>query len=262
MLGVEKKQGSLWMRYGLCFALAVGLCLPQSAWAEAQDSADFASLVRLRPALGQCLEIKESGDERPLTVGDSLPISSHVQTDGATWAQLLILPELSLWIAPDSNVELRQLRPERSVVGLLEGYIRLSLGHLGFGDREVEVETDTVLAAVRGTDFSMARRGDGRVEIYVFEGHVSLKHRDGRLFDLRDGQGLSFEPGGVVNPFTPATGVAEAAPPTQKERANKAWTAGPKPSPMGPITDLNHWPYQGLGQGYWTVQITPPGRGE
>ena len=80
--------------------------------------------------------------------------------------------------------------------------LRLDLGKIWVRLREAltgrskfEVETPTVVAAVRGTVFSVAVAQDGASQVEVLEGEVAVKRRDGATATLTGGSHTSITPG-------------------------------------------------------------------
>lgn len=144
------------------------------------------------------------GEPAPLAVGQLVRAGDLVQTGPASAVELR-------WVRWAGGVRIRidqntRFWVTRSIVNKStseeEARLRVDLGKIWLrlrqtltGKSKFEVETPTVVAAVRGTMFSVAVAGDGTSNIEVLEGEVTVAGRDGAATTLTAGSHTAIGPG-------------------------------------------------------------------
>ncbi|UCC68494.1 MAG: FecR domain-containing protein [Armatimonadota bacterium] len=155
------------------------------------------------------------GDPVPLEVGRLVRAGDLVRTGPGSAVELR-------WVGWAGGMRIRidhdtRFWVTRSIInksaGEGEARLRVDLGKVWLrlrqaltGKSKFEVETPTVVAAVRGTVFSVAVTGDGTSEIEVFEGKVGIAGRDGAATTLTAGSRTAIAPGQQTvetQPLTP-----------------------------------------------------------
>jgi len=89
----------------------------------------------------------------------------------------------------------RRTKETKARLGLDLGKIWVRLREALIGRSKFEVETPTVVAAVRGTVFSVAVAKDGTSQVEVLEGEVAVARRDGATATLTGGSETCIAPG-------------------------------------------------------------------
>jgi hypothetical protein len=136
------------------------------------------------------------GDPVPLEVGELVRAGDLVRTGPAStvelrwvrWAggmRIRIDPSTDFWVT--RSITNKSTKAEEARLRVDVGKIWLRLRQALTGKSKFEVETPTVVAAVRGTAFSVAVANDGTSEIEVFEGEVAVEGRDGAATTLTAG---------------------------------------------------------------------------
>jgi len=100
----------------------------------------------------------------------------------------------------------RKTKETNARLGLNLGKIWVRLRETLTGRSKFEVETPTVVAAVRGTVFSVAVAEDGTSQIEVLEGEVAVARRDGSGTTLTGGSHTRVSPGQQALDTRPLTG--------------------------------------------------------
>ncbi len=137
--------------------------------------------------------VRGRGDPVPLEAGRLVRAGDLVRTGPAStvelrwvrWAggmRIEIDPDTDFWVT--RSIINKSTKAEEARLRVDAGRIWVRLRQALTGKSKFEVETPTVVAAVRGTAFSVAVADDGTSEIEVFEGEVAVEGRDGAATTL------------------------------------------------------------------------------
>lgn len=99
----------------------------------------------------------------------------------------------------------RSTNEEKSRLRLDVGRIWVRLRQALTGRSKFEVETPTIVAAVRGTIFSVEVAEDGSSRVEVYEGTVEVSGEDGALATLTSGSQVWLQPGQEETEIRPLT---------------------------------------------------------
>jgi len=144
------------------------------------------------------------GEPVPLAVGELVRAGDVVRTGPGSTVELR-------WVGWAGGMRIRidqntRFRVTRSIINKStseeEARLRVDFGKIWLrlrqaltGKSKFEVETPTVVAAVRGTVFSVAVAEDGTSDIEVLEGEVAVTGRDGAATTLTGGSRTAIAPG-------------------------------------------------------------------
>jgi hypothetical protein len=137
---------------------------------------------------GEDGEFSDASVDRPVITGDT------VQTLSGSEAEITLNDGNVIHLTEDSEITIDswQLREDkRTNISLLFGSVKLAIGRFRKGKDEFSVNTATVLAGVRGTEFDVSLREDGEVLINVEEGSVETDY-DGDTHTITKGNASSF----------------------------------------------------------------------
>lgn len=144
------------------------------------------------------------GDPVPLAPGKLVRVGDVVRTGPASSVELRWVRwagGMRIKIGPSTSFKvIRAIRntstkAEESRLHVDFGKIWVRLRKAITGRSKFEVETPTVVAAARGTVFSVAVARDGSTEIQVWEGEVAVTGRDGAATTLTKGSSTAIAPG-------------------------------------------------------------------
>jgi tetratricopeptide (TPR) repeat protein len=177
----------------LALAGLLGLALP--ALSAAADPA-FATL---EAAAGQVVVVR-AGQPQPPSAGMALQLDDIVVTKQGRASVRFQSDGTVLRIGPDSRVQVNESATQRDITVF---FGRLWAHVVRWKERPTRFATAGTIAAVRGTELSMAVETDGdRTQLALFEGLVHAQNDAGGL-DLTAGQSATARKGSA-----PARGVA------------------------------------------------------
>lgn len=122
--------------------------------------------------------------------------ASSVELRWMRWAggmRIRVEPNTRFWVT--RSILNKSTDDEESRLRIDLGKIWLRLREALTGKSKFEVETPTVVAAVRGTVFSVAVADDGTSQVEVLEGEVEIAGRDGAATRLTSGSCTEIAPG-------------------------------------------------------------------
>jgi tetratricopeptide (TPR) repeat protein len=152
--------------------VVVGLCLPALAAAAGPG---FATLE----AVGGQVVIVRLGQTQPATPGMALELNDIVLTKRGRAAVRFESDGTVLRIGPDSRVQVNESAAERDISVF---FGRLWAHVVRWRERPTRFATSGTIAAVRGTELSMAVETDGdRTQLAVLEGKVLAENDAGKL---------------------------------------------------------------------------------
>ncbi len=121
---------------------------------------------------------------------------SYVELRWMRWAggmRIRVEPNTRFWVT--RSILNKSTDEEESRLRIDLGKVWLRLREALTGKSKFEVETPTVVAAVRGTVFSVAVADDGTSHVEVLEGEVEIAGRDGAATRLTSGSCTEIAPG-------------------------------------------------------------------
>ncbi len=140
-------------------------------------------------------------DWAPAVVNQELPAGSLVRTGARSRATVVLVDETQLKLGPNSQMELKAVRPGSGLLQRLanvsnqtdQSLINLNSGKAWIrNDKKpasVKVATPAVTAAVRGTEFVVEVAGDGETTTSVLEGRIDFSNEQGALSLAKGEQG-------------------------------------------------------------------------
>ena len=177
----------------LTLAVIVGLGLPNLAAAAGQS---FATLE----AVGGQVVVVRLGQSQPVTPGMALELSDIVVTKRGRASVRFDADGTVLRIGPDSRVQVNESAAQRDITVF---FGRLWAHVVRWRERPTRFATSGTIAAVRGTELSMAVETDGdRTQFAVLEGLV-LAQNDAGSLELKGGQSATARKG-----TAPVRGIA------------------------------------------------------
>ncbi len=149
-----------------------------AAWAQSDPTTQKIAAVSQQTYAGAVAQA-DSGLQRPIKFGSPVFVKETVRTgaDGST--ELQFLDEARLHIGANASVQLEQYAYDETS-GTGSGLIQMFVGAYDFvsgrmkTDDKVKLVTPTVTIGLRGTALTLYVAGDGRTDITVKEGLVSL----------------------------------------------------------------------------------------
>lgn len=176
-------------------SLAILLCLPflGPPAARGENGIDEEA-GKITYILGTCRIKGEDGDYHDAAVDGPVRNGDTIQTPAGSEAEVTLADGNVLRIMEDSEITIDswQLREDRRTsIGLLFGGVKLAIGRFRKDKDEFSVNTATVLAGVRGTEFDVSLREDGEVLINVAEGSVETDY-DGDTHTITKGNASTF----------------------------------------------------------------------
>lgn len=191
-----------------------------------------------------------NGRKTPLT-GQSLVRVGDEVLSGAGTATLELADGSELRISPNSRLMFNRLT-QYGKAGMVDTRLRLQKGEVHTrvkpmieGGSRFEIETPSVVAAVRGTVFSMQTNGTGS-SIQVKHGAVDFG-RPGQTRRIPAGYGASVETTGTgsmsIRQLPPAPAIDPIGPVLDRLPASLSWQAGPAPMHRVDIfeKESGHW---------------------
>ena len=171
--GVIKMPGGGWpsliLKLGcMVLILALAALTPGLAWAGQSEQAKIVALS------GQARLISPDGQERDAAVGNRLPSGWAVETGAGGRATLQLEGGSTAEVYEQSRVKVNDLfgtEEKESSLSLLLGHIHMKVKKLFAPEL---VHTPTMIAGVRGTDFTVSVADDGSSIVSVAEGKVSV----------------------------------------------------------------------------------------
>ncbi|MBN2324349.1 MAG: FecR domain-containing protein [Spirochaetes bacterium] len=177
------------------FCLAVLVCLsaigPLTVLGENGIDEEVGKITYI---IGTCRIKGEDGEYGDASVDLPVRTSDTVQTLSASEAEITLDDGNLIRLTEDSEITIDnwQLREEtRTNISLLFGSVKLAIGRFRKGKDEFSVNTATVLAGVRGTEFDVSLREDGEVLINVEEGSIETDY-DGDTHTITKGNASRF----------------------------------------------------------------------
>jgi len=174
-----------WVAVGLAFLIAAGFC-GNASWAEDECGklASVQNQVETRRS--------KTTDWSPSTLDQALFDGDRVRTGEASRAAILYSDQTLHRINAKSEVEV--LPPSAGNPGVL----RVISGQHYFSSRKPKdygrIETPTVTAAIRGTEFAVDVAADGTTTITMVEGLVDASNSFGSV-QVRGGEAAFVQPG-------------------------------------------------------------------
>jgi hypothetical protein len=144
------------------------------------------------------------GDPVPLEVGELVRAGDVIRTGSGSLVELRWVRwagGMRIKIGENTHFRVirsitnRKTKETNARLGLDLGKIWVRVREALTGKSKFEVETPTVVAAVRGTVFSVAVAEDGTSQVEVLEGEVAVARRDGPGTILTGGSHSHFSPG-------------------------------------------------------------------
>jgi hypothetical protein len=143
---------------------------------------------------GFCQVKNEDGEYKGAKLDQTIYAKQTLKTLGRSEAEVALFDGNVIRITEDSEtvIDSLQIRENRYTnIGLLVGSIKLFIKKFSKNSEEFTVDTATVLAGVRGTEFDVSVREDGEVLINVAEGEVETEY-DGQKHTITKGNASTF----------------------------------------------------------------------
>jgi hypothetical protein len=176
-------------------SLAILLCLSASVPAVVTgEDATEEEAGKITYILGTCRIKGGDGDYSDAVVGRAVKNGDTVQTRADSETEITLTDGNIISLTGDSEITIDgwQLQEERKTnIGLLFGSVKLAIGRFKKGKDEITVNTATVLAGVRGTEFDVSVREDGEVLVNVERGAVETEY-DGDTHTITKGNASTF----------------------------------------------------------------------
>ncbi len=148
--------------------------------------------------IGDCEMKYEGGEWQGLYIGDKVPENSEVRVNGQNDYLELDFPDGStLKISGLTSVRISDILNKKNN-GKQESFISLLTGKLfasvkPSSDQDFKVETQTAIAAVRGTKFTVSFSPSEGGQVFVGEGAVALKDIEGKFNEVVVKEGFVSE---------------------------------------------------------------------
>jgi hypothetical protein len=151
--------------------LTIFTLLPLAISAQPESGAGEITFLE-----GTC-QVKKSlhGQYQNAVLGQTVYTSERVRTLLESRTEITLTDSSTIFLTEDSEITIDQsvLREDTyTSIGLLFGNIRVFVGRLMAGKEEFAVNTVSVTAGIRGTEFDVAVREDGAVLINVESGEI------------------------------------------------------------------------------------------
>ncbi len=130
-----------------------------------------------------------------VSAGSALPEGSAVRTGADGEAELTFPDRSKVWMKANSQLQVENQRPLLNRLSFLFGSIKAAIPHLKRNQR-FEVKTNTAVAAVRGTEFTMDLTKEGRLFMMALYGELRMKV-EGISGEYKVPQGQSFDAQGA-----------------------------------------------------------------
>jgi hypothetical protein len=199
MMGSGKSQRTL-LAVGMVVAIG-GSSLP--AWAQSNPATPKVGAVSQQGYAGAVAQA-ESGLQRPIKFGNPVYAMETVRTGEGGSTELQFLDDAHLHVGANASVKLDQYSYDPAS-GTGSGLVEMFVGAYDFvsgkmkSDDKVKLVTPTVTIGLRGTALSINITGDGRTDITVKEGLISLAPcRSGAVATASAGQRVSIDNSCVV----------------------------------------------------------------
>jgi hypothetical protein len=143
---------------------------------------------------GFCQVKNEDGEYKGAKLDQTIYAKQTIKTLDRSEAEVTLFDGNVIRITEDSEtvIDSLQIRENRYTnIGLLVGSIKLFIKKFSKNSEEFTVDTATVLAGVRGTEFDVSVREDGEVLINVAEGEVETEY-DGQKYTITKGNASTF----------------------------------------------------------------------
>lgn len=140
---------------------------------------------------------------RALRAGDTLFLNDKVQTGHAASATLQC-EDYRTTLGENTTFTVRPTGGKNALL-LLEGKLRALIAHVPRRSSRCDVQTETAVTAVRGTDFLVEQLPDKSTRIAVVEGQVAVANVEipDREVLVSAGQESTVQPGYVPTPPSP-----------------------------------------------------------
>jgi hypothetical protein len=178
----------LTLAFLILFTSIIIVCLPLSA---EDDSEAVGTVTYIQ---GNCLIKSEYGDYTDAAQGQTVESMDTIKTLEHSEAEITLYDENLIKITEDTEVSIDalQLQENRYTnIGLLFGSIKLYVKRFVKDTEVLSVNTATVTAGVRGTEFDVSIREDGEVLINVEEGEIETEF-DGIKHTIKKGNASVF----------------------------------------------------------------------
>ena len=182
-------------------AVGGGISLP--AWAQSNPATPKVGAVSQQDYAGAVAQA-ESGLQRPIKFGNPVYAMETVRTGDGGSTEVQFLDDGRLHIGANASVKLDQYNYDPAS-GKGSGLVDMFVGAYDFvsgkmkTDDQVKLVTPTVAIGLRGTALSIYIAGDGRTDITVKEGLISLTPcRSGAVATAGAGQKVSVDNSCVI----------------------------------------------------------------
>ncbi|UCB45682.1 MAG: FecR domain-containing protein, partial [Spirochaetota bacterium] len=143
---------------------------------KAEDEEDEVGTITL--IQGACQIKSEDGEYKDAILDQKVYSKDTIKTFEGSEAEIMLFDGSVIRITEDSETTLDawQIRENRYTnIGLIFGSIKLFVKRFSKDTDEFSVNTATVTAGVRGTEFDVSIREDGEVLINVEEGEIETE---------------------------------------------------------------------------------------
>lgn len=192
----EKKGGFKVLAWLMSFMVIAALGwfgLTKFAAIQKMDKIDKGENIVVTLVVGD-VNVKKLGssDWRPLMVEDVVAMGDSLKTGKDSYCEIQMVGRGVFRLENETELELAMLV---NVDGNVQSSMKLAKGEIGLKPKSLkegeifEVETDTAVAAVRGTKFSVKADGSGNTMIAVAEGKVDVVPNI-KAFQKAEEQGL------------------------------------------------------------------------
>jgi hypothetical protein len=144
---------------------------------------------------GACQIKSEDGDYEDAVLDQTVYAKQAIKTLESSEAEIALFDGNVVRVTEDSEtvVDSLQIRENRYTnIGLIFGSIKLFVKRFSKDSEEFSVNTATVTAGVRGTEFDVSIREDGEVLINVLEGEIETEY-DGEKHTITRGNASTFD---------------------------------------------------------------------
>lgn len=181
-------------RYLCCGVLLVLVCMaPAQAGVSGAHFQSLSGIVKLLPAT-------DSAIWAPGTISAALNAGDHIRTGGNSTTIIGFADSSTFVLKPESEIVIDRLSPGKTRVRVIDGHIWVNLKAMT-GNGSLEVEMESAVAAITGTNITCGSSRSGGVEIdtiTTLRGEADVTVRDtGEHFALGEGQQLTIRGGQI-----------------------------------------------------------------
>ncbi len=158
----------LFLYFSLCSVAA-------PVWAQ-QQAGEVVSVI------GEVMVERESQASLPLRARDGVFVNDTLLTGEGSYAKLLLSDDSILKVGANSRLVLTEVLvgvdQQQTVIKQVEGRLRSIIGKKLKPLSKYEITTPVAVAGVRGTDFEVWVKADGKSAVRCYEGVVAVRNID------------------------------------------------------------------------------------